>query len=375
MSGPGTRKPVVPAEDARTPDTAAQPAASGGPVTPAPTAVDLVHVVPDGERGGAGGAARARALTSLVSRNGAVVVLVLVMIVGAITVPTFATVANLTNTALAASFLAIIAAGMTFVIISGGIDLSVGSLYALAVILSADMSKYGSAAAIAVPIAACLVVGLLQGLVIARWGLPPFIVTLAGLTGVRGLVFFITDEGNQHPSIPGSQFFETLGTGSLLGLGNPVWITLIVFAIGWWVLNRTAFGQAVQAVGGNDTAAGLMGLPVRRVKVMVYVISGFTVGVAGVLSTALSGGGQEARVGNAYELSAIAAVVIGGTLLSGGVGSMVGTLAGIALLYVIQNLIVQGFNLNSYVQQVVSGFFLLIVVVMQALLSRRAVST
>ena len=118
-----------------------------------------------------------------------------------------------------------------------------------------------------------------------------------------------------------------------------------------------------------------MGLPVSRVKISVYAISGLCVGISGVLSTALSGGGQEARVGNAYELSAIAAVVIGGTLLTGGVGSIVGTLCGITLLYVIQNLIVQGFNLNSYVQQVVSGFFLLVVVVLQALLSRRAAAT
>ncbi|QNK82227.1 ABC transporter permease [Nakamurella sp. PAMC28650] len=339
---------------------------------PAPPGFETVHVVPGPEIGAAARRQRARALTSLVSRNGAVAVLILVMIIGTITVPTFGTADNLRNTALAASFLAIIAAGMTFVIISGGIDLSVGSVYALAVILSADMSKYGSAAAILVPIVACVAVGLLQGVIIAKLGLPPFIVTLAGLTGVRGLVFFITNEGNDHPSVPGQQFFETLGTGSFLTIGNPVWITLVVFAIGWWALNRTAFGQAVQAVGGSDTAAGLMGLPVARVKMSVYAISGLTVGIAGVLSTALSGGGQEARVGNAYELSAIAAVVIGGTLLAGGVGSIVGTLAGITLLYVIQNLIVQGFNLNSYVQQVVSGFFLLIVVVLQALLSRRS---
>ncbi len=333
---------------------------------------DPVHAAPGLELGASAGRARARALTSLISRNGAVAVLVLVMIVGTITVPTFGTADNLRNTALAASFLAIIAAGMTFVIISGGIDLSVGSVYALAVILSAEMSTHGSAAAILVPLVVCVLIGFVQGLVIAKLGLPPFIVTLAGLTGARGLVFFITNEGNDHPSVPGQQFFETLGTGSLLTIGNPVWITLVVFAIGWWVLNRTAFGQAVQAVGGNDTAAGLMGLPVARVKISVYAISGFTVGVAGVLSTALSGGGQEARVGNAYELQAIAAVVIGGTLLAGGVGSIVGTLAGIALLYVIQNLIVQGFNLNSYVQQVVSGAFLLIVVVLQAVLSRRS---
>ena len=356
MSGPIRSDPVQ-----RDPNPAA-----------ATSTAETVHVIPEDERGASARAARARALTSLVSRNGAVAVLIIVFIIGAITVPTFATVDNLTNTALAGSFLAIIAAGMTFVIISGGIDLSVGSVYALAVILSADMSKHGSAAAVLVPIAACMLIGLTQGLIIARLGLPPFIVTLAGLTFVRGLVFFITDEGNEHPPVPGSPFFEKLGTGSLLGIGNPVWIMLVVFAIGGWVLNRTAFGQSVQAVGGNDVAAGLMGLPVRRTKTLVYVISGFCVGVSGVLSTALSGGGQEARVGNAYELSAIAAVVIGGTLLSGGVGSMVGTLAGIALLYVIQNLIVQGFNLNSYVQQVVSGFFLLIVVVLQALLSRRS---
>lgn len=331
-----------------------------------------VHVALETELGASARRERVRALTSAISRNGAFATLVIVMVLGTIFVPSFGTADNLRNTALAASFLAIIAAGMTFVIISGGIDLSVGSLYAVAVIVSADMSKHGSFMAIVVPIAACVLAGLLQGVVVAKLGLPPFIVTLAGLTGWRGLVFFITNEGNDHPTVPGQQFFETLGTGSLLGIGNPVWIALLVFAIGWFLLNRTAFGQAVQAVGGNDTAAGLMGLSVSRIKMSVYAISGLTVGIAGVLSTALSGGGQEARVGNAYELSAIAAVVIGGTLLAGGVGSIVGTLCGIALLFVIQNLIVQGFNLNSYVQQVVSGAFLLVVVTLQALLSRRA---
>jgi ribose/xylose/arabinose/galactoside ABC-type transport system permease subunit len=214
-------------------------------------------------------------------------------------------------------------------------------------------------------------VGLIQGLIIARWRLPAFIVTLAGLTGVRGLVFYITHEGNDHPRIEGRLAFETLGTGSLATIGTPVWIMLVVFAIGWWVLNRTPFGQSVQAVGGNQGAAELMGLPVKRTQTIVYVVSGLCAGLSGILTTALSGGGQEARIGDAYELSAIAAVVIGGTLLSGGVGSMVGTLAGVLLLFVIQNLIVQGANLNSYVQQVVSGGFLLVVVILQAVLSRR----
>ena len=315
--------------------------------------------------------ARARALTSLISRNGAVAVLILVVILGTLLVPTFGTADNLRNVALAASFIGIIAAGMTFVIICGGIDLSVGSTYALATIISAMYAPRGSFIAVLYAMLAAGVVGLVQGLIIARWRLPAFIVTLAGLTGVRGLVFYITHEGNDHPKIQGRLAFEALGTGSLATIGTPVWIMLLVFAIGWWALNRTPFGQSVQAVGGNQGAAELMGLPVKRTQTIVYVVSGLCAGLSGVLTTALSGGGQEARIGDAYELSAIAAVVIGGTLLSGGVGSMVGTLAGVLLLFVIQNLIVQGANLNSYVQQVVSGGFLLVVVILQAVLSRR----
>ena len=316
--------------------------------------------------------ARTRALTSLVSRNGAVAVLILVVLLGTLLVPSFGSADNLRNVALAASFIGIIAAGMTFVIISGGIDLSVGSTYALAVILSASLAQYGSLAAVAGALGASALVGLVQGGVVAWLRLPPFIVTLAGLTGIRGLVFFITHEGNDHPSIAGFRVFEVLGTGRLLTIGTPVWIMLVVFGAGWWMLNRTPFGQSVQAVGGNDSAAELMGLPVKRTTVIVYVVSGLCAGLAGVLTTALSGGGQEARIGDSYELQAIAAVVIGGTLLAGGIGSMVGTLAGVLLLFVIQNLIVQGANLNSYVQQVVSGGFLLVVVIMQAVLSRRS---
>jgi ribose/xylose/arabinose/galactoside ABC-type transport system permease subunit len=318
--------------------------------------------------------ARTRALTSLVSRNGAVAVLVLVVLLGTLLVPSFGKPDNLRNVALAASFIGIIAAGMTFVIITGGIDLSVGSTYALAVILSASLAPHGSFVAVGGALLASGFVGLVQGFIVSWLRLPPFIVTLAGLTGIRGLVYYITHEGNDHPTIAGFKVFETLGTGKLATVGTPVWIMLAVFAAGWWVLNRTAFGQSVQAVGGNDSAAELMGLPVKRTTTIVYVVSGLCAGLSGVLTTALSGGGQEARIGDSYELQAIAAVVIGGTLLAGGVGSMVGTLAGILLLFVIQNLIVQGANLNSYVQQVVSGGFLLVVVIVQAILSRRSVA-
>ncbi len=316
--------------------------------------------------------ARARALTSLLLRNGALLALAVVIVLGVILVPTFGSADNLRNVALAASFLAIIAAGMTFVIISGGIDLSVGSTYALAVILSAQYSIYGSAAAILVALASCALVGFIQGVVVAYLRLPAFIVTLAGLGGVRGIVFYITDEGNSVPRVPGDKVFESLGKGQLATIGTPVWIAVGVFGVGWLLLNRTAFGQNIQAIGGNTPAAELMGLPVKRATTLVYVISALCAGIAGILTTAQSGGGQEARIGDSYELQAIAAVVIGGTLLAGGVGSILGSLAGISLLFVIQNLIVQGANLNSYVQQVASGAFLLVVVVVQATISRRA---
>ena len=344
-----------------------------GPVLPTPTTAP-VHVAAD-ERGAAARVARAQALTSLISRSGAVAVLVVLLVIGAIFDKGFIHLDNLRNIALAASYIALITAGMTFVIISGGIDLSVGSVFALGVLTSAFMSRHGSVAAIVVPLACCAVAGLLQGVIIAFLRLPPFIVTLAGLTGVRGVVYYITKEGNEVPKVPGHKAFETLGQGKFLTIGYPVWITLAVFALGWWLLNRTAFGQAVQTIGGNDTAAQLMGLPVKRVKVLVYVMTGVCAGIAGILTTASSGGGQEARIGDQYELTAIAAVVIGGTLLTGGVGSMVGSLAGITLWFVISNLVTQGLQFNAQDQLVVSGGFLLVVVVLQTLLSKRAANT
>ena len=330
-----------------------------------------VHIATD-ELGVTAGAAKARQLVSLVSRSGAVSVLVLLLVIGAIFDKGFIDPDNLRNIALNASYIGLITAGMTFVIISGGIDLSVGSVFAFGVVVSAFMSEYGSFWTIVVTLALCAVVGAVQGAIIAWLRLPPFIVTLAGLTGVRGLVYYITDEGNLSPAVPGHKAFEGLGQDKLFTVGWPVWITLIVFAVGWWLLNRTAFGQAVQTIGGNDTAAELMGLPVRRVKVLVYVISGLCAGLAGILETAVSGGGQSAAIGDSYELTAIAAVVIGGTLLSGGVGSMVGSLAGIALWWVISNLVVEGLQYSPQVQLVITGGFLLVVVILQTLLSRRA---
>jgi galactofuranose transport system permease protein len=314
----------------------------------------------------AGDAPVARAM----QRNGAIVVLVLVSLGGTVAFDSFATGENLRNIAIQTSFLAIVAAGMTLVIVSGGIDLSVGSVFALGGVLAASGSQHGFLVALALPLAICGAIGLTQGLLIARAGLPPFLVTLAGLLGARGLLLSITDEGaTTHLIEPGSAFAQ-LGQGSVLGVRAPVVIALVVFAAGAAVLRYTRFGQSLFAVGGGEHAAELMGVPVRRSKTLVYLISGLLAGLAGALLAARSSSGVP-TVGSGLELEAIAAVVIGGTLLTGGAGTLSGTLAGVLLLGVIQNLINQIGGLSSSYQAVVSGAFLIVVVLAQAYLSRR----
>jgi galactofuranose transport system permease protein len=219
-------------------------------------------------------------------------------------------------------------------------------------------------------LAVCGAIGLVNGLLIARARMAPFIVTLAALLFARGAAFAVSDEGNTTYLIKPGMAVTELGQGTVLGLGVPVLFALAAFLIGLVVLNRTSFGQAVFAIGGSEDAAQLMGLPVARIKVLIYVASAMLAGFAGVLVAARSSSGLP-TLGAGLELEAIAAVVIGGTLLSGGAGSLTGTLAGVLLLGVIQNLINQVGTLSSYYQQVVSGAFLIVVVVVQTYLSRR----
>ncbi|MEV4804765.1 ABC transporter permease [Nonomuraea sp. NPDC049421] len=307
-------------------------------------------------------------VSRLLQQHGAVMVLGLLVVVGSLAFDSFATTANAASVVVSSSFLAIIAVGMTFVIISGGIDLSVGSLFVLGGVLAAYGSQYGLIVALLLPLAVCGVVGLLQGLVIARTGMAPFIVTLAGLLGVRGLMLAISDEGATTYLVK-DRAFATLGQGELLGLSYPVYLTAALALLAMVLLQRTGFGQNVYAIGGNEQAAALMGVPVVRTKVYVYVMSGLLAGLAGALNAArLSSGVTILGIG--LELDAIAAVVIGGTLLTGGAGGITGSVAGVLLLGVIQSLINQVGNLTSAFQQVVSGLFLALVVVAQRLLSK-----
>ncbi|NDZ82370.1 ABC transporter permease [Streptomyces sp. SID10853] len=316
------------------------------------------------------GPARGERISAVAQQHGALVTLVVAVIAASLSFDTFLTADNLGNMAVSSAFLAVVALGMTFVIITGGIDLSVGSLFALGGVLGAWGSRYGTLVALLLPVAVCGLIGLVNGLLIARARLAPFIVTLASLLAARGILLAITHEGATTYLVDDTSFFARLGQDKLLGVGVPVWITVVLFVLGAVVLRRSRFGQYVYAVGGNEDAAALMGAPVARTKTTVYTLSGVCAGLAGALNAAWLVSGVTI-LGSGMELEAISAVVIGGTLLTGGFGFISGSLVGVLLLKVIQNVINQIGSLDSAYQQVVSGAFLAAVVIAQTWLGRR----
>jgi ribose/xylose/arabinose/galactoside ABC-type transport system permease subunit len=301
-----------------------------------------------------------------VQRRGALVVLVLVTVLASVLSPSFPTWPNISSIMGNNAFVWLLALAMTFVITTGGIDLSVGSLYALGGVLAARGAQTGSWLAILLPVAVCAAWGALQGFLVAKARMAPFIVTLAGLLGARGLLQAITNEGSTTFLVPQGSWFRDLGQGTRM----PVLIVAALFVLGWLLLERTGFGAALTAIGGNENAARLLGLPVDRAKVLVYLLSGTLAGVAGALGGSRLGSGVTA-IGVGYELTAIAAVVIGGTLLTGGLGSVGGTVCGVLLLAVIHNLIDHYFSqYGSAFTDAVNGGFLALVVLLQTALSR-----
>jgi ribose/xylose/arabinose/galactoside ABC-type transport system permease subunit len=271
------------------------------------------------------------------------------------------------------AFLIVLAVGMTFVIVTGGIDLSVGSVVALSTMIAAWTLREGWPPELA--IAAVLVVGttlgLLMGLVIHYFDVQPFIATLAGMFLARGLCFLISVE-----SIPiRDDTFRSIAVGQIslpgdLYITPAVVIALVVVVIGAFVLHRTTFGRTVYAVGGSESSALLMGLRVARTKVGVYAISGFCSALAGLLfSLYMLSGYSLHAVG--MELDAIAAVVIGGTLLTGGRGFVVGSVLGVLVLGTIQTFISFDGTLSSWWTKIAIGVLLLAFVVLQRLVTRR----
>ncbi|MDT4995481.1 MAG: galactofuranose transport system permease protein [Actinoplanes sp.] len=307
-------------------------------------------------------------IVGTIQRQGALAVLAVVVIVASVSFPNFRSFGNAGTILIAAAPLMLIALGMTFVIITGGIDLSVGSLYVLGGVVSAWASQYGLFAALVAPLVVCGLIGVANGLLIAYTRMAPFIVTLAALLGARGLMRAISSEGSDTYLMK-SDAVKNFGTGSFLGIGYPVWLVAVLVVLGVILLARTRFGHAVYAVGGSQDAASLMGIAVRRTQVTVYIMSGLLAGLAGAINAAKLGSGVTV-LGSGMELDAISAVVIGGTLLTGGAGTVAGTIAGVLLLGVIQNMINQIGNVQSNWQQVISGAFLALVVVAQTYLAR-----
>ena len=322
----------------------------------------------DPESTAGGGFAWRERLFSTLQRRGAIAVLILVVAIAALTFDNFLSAQNLQNIVLQGAFLGLIVVGMTFVIISGGIDLSVGSILALGGVVAAQTVQVFWPLALILPPLLCGLIGFGNGLLIAKAKMAPFIVTLAGLLGIRGLALAFA--GSEPVRIDGGSPFVWFGQGQILGVAVPIVIVVVAFVVGGLVLARTSYGRVIFAIGGSEESARLMGLPVDRTKIIAYTTSGALAGLAGALLAARISAGDP-NGGLAWELDAISAVVVGGTLLTGGAGSMSGSLAGVLLLSVLQNLINQLGTLGSYAQQLVSGFFLIAVVLVQAYLKRK----
>jgi ribose/xylose/arabinose/galactoside ABC-type transport system permease subunit len=267
----------------------------------------------------------------------------------------FFSVANLVNVALSVSIVGILGVGMTAVILTGGIDLSVGSGIALIGVVTAIAAHaLGVTAGLAFGLLVGGITGSLTGLLVAQWGVPSFLVTLATLSIERGLAFTLSG-GRSIGDLPSG--LTWLGQGIVLGVPVPVWVTLLVFAVGWFVLARTTGGRWVYATGGNEQAAWLAGVDTRAVVFATYCANGLLVGLAGVVLAARLGAGVPSA-GLGYELDVIAAVVVGGTALTGGRGSVLGTLAGAVFIGVLDNALNIA-NVDPYLQRIVVGVVIL----------------
>lgn len=306
---------------------------------------------------------------NLLSQNGALVALVLIGAVMSVLSPVFLTTDNLLNVGVQAAVVAILAFGQTFVIVSAGIDLSVGSVAALAAIVTgytASISGLNPILAIVLGIGTGVAAGLVNGVLIAYGKLPSFIATLAMLSIARGLALVISD------GMPVAEPDEVAWFGGDMAdwLPRPVAIMLVFGLLAAFILNRTYIGRAMYAIGGNEEAARLSGINVRRQQLIIYSLAGLFAAVAGlVLAGRLASGQPQAASG--YELDAIAAVVIGGASLAGGKGGAFGTLIGALVLAVIRN----GLNLlnvSSFWQQVVIGSVIALAVLSDTLRRRRA---
>lgn len=292
------------------------------------------------------------------AKYGIYVAFAVLVLVLSFTSESFLTTSNILNILRQVSIIGIISIGMSFVIITGGIDLSVGSIMALSAVVAASFAQADHHYPLLIPILIGMLVGLgcgvVNGVAVAKWKVTPFIVTLGMMTAARGLAMVYTDG---RPVIGLSDGYNQIGTGSI-----PVIVFLIVILLGVFLLNFTVFGRYIFATGGNEQSARLSGIHVTSIKIGVYSIAGLLAGIAGiVLSSRIMSGSPV--LGQGYELDAIAAVVIGGTSLFGGVGSVLGTVMGVLIIGVMNNGL-DLLNVSSYYQQILKGIIIVIAVLL-----------
>ena len=298
---------------------------------------------------------------NLLQKLGPLLGFIILVAIVSILNPSFLEPLNLLNLLRQVAINALIAFGMTFVILTGGIDLSVGSILALSSALIAGMIVSGIDPILAILIGCILgaVMGAINGLLITKGKMAPFIATLATMTIFRGLTLVYTD-GNPITGLGENYAFQLFGRGYFLGIPVPAITMIIAFAVLWVILHKTSFGRKTYAIGGNEKAALISGIKVPRVKVMIYALAGLLSALAGAILTSRLNSAQP-TAGTSYELDAIAAVVLGGTSLSGGRGLIVGTLIGALIIGTLNN----GLNLlgvSSFFQMVVKGVVILVAV-------------
>jgi ribose transport system permease protein len=298
---------------------------------------------------------------NVMQKLGPLLGLLILMVIVSILNPSFLAPLNILNLLRQVAINALIAYGMTFVILTGGIDLSVGSILALSSALMAGMIVSGLDPILAILIGCILgaVMGTVNGLLVTKGKMAPFIATLATMTIFRGLTLVYTD-GNPITGLGDNYLFQLFGRGYFLGIPVPAVTMMISFAVLWVILHKTPFGRQTYAIGGNEKAAIISGIKVPRVKVMIYSLAGLLSALAGAILTSRLNSAQP-TAGTSYELDAIAAVVLGGTSLSGGRGRIFGTLIGALIIGTLNN----GLNLlgvSSFYQLVVKGIVILIAV-------------
>lgn len=318
---------------------------------------------------------KSKKLNAIVGEYGAFIALAALVIILSLISAEFRQPSNLLNLLRQASFNGLIAVGMTCVILSDGIDLSVGSTFALSAVVCAEllMAGFPAFAAIIIALIVGTLLGAISGLLVTKGRLQPFIATLITMTAYRGLAMIITDGkpisrlAANISSESGAFLFKLIGKGNIASSFNPDFkipipaiILVLVFAIFYFILNRTCFGRRIYATGSNEKCATLVGVNTTRVRIMVYSISGFLAALAGLIMISRVDSAQP-TLGDGYELDAIAAVALGGTSMSGGRGKIIGTVAGVLIIAVLNN----GLNIlevTSYYQDVIKAIVILVAV-------------